>query len=113
MANKGFNGTTVTFSGLTLTSNLKSVKYGAKVKAVDVTASSDTEMKNVAGIKSKTLTITTIGGLTDVVGSVGNLVANFFDNTSMTITNALCESVETDGAMDGAITTTYSFVSGG
>lgn len=107
MANKGFNGSTVSFSNSI--AGLKSVSYQSQGAKVEVTGSDAAEKHFVAGIPDNSLTVTMVGGAALAVGQIATLSVAWFDNTATNFGNATVLSVGINGEEDGAITSTVTF----
>jgi hypothetical protein len=108
MANKGFNGTTVTFNGSGIT-GIVSVDASHEGE-VDVTASGDAAHFFEAGIPAKSTKVEIIGNTTIAKGDTGALVVAWFDGGSLgSITSATVVSVGPTGQLDGNTLTTIEF----
>jgi len=105
MANKGFNGTSVTFPTTSSTvGSLRGVSYSESAAEVNLTDSDDTAQSCTAGIPKKELTLDLIGGSTITAGSTGSLKVTWFDGKSSDLGKVVVISKEVKGQMDGEIT---------
>lgn len=107
MADKGFNGTTITFPTAAI-AELRSVSYSVGGATVDVGASDDTAALFVNGRDDVEVTVEIVGGTTLSRGDTGAVTISWFDGTSDTLTNAVITQVTVSGSMDGDITTSVS-----
>ncbi len=124
MPNDGFNKSFVTWpSTTTHLATVTSIQFTDTVAEVDVTASTDTQHRYVAGIPDQTLAIELVGATTIVVGDEGNL--NFYLNSWVVSeanelnmpstglvganTEAYVTSSDLSGDVDGAETTSLTF----
>jgi len=105
MANKGFNGTTVTFPSTSASiGSLRGVSYSESAPEVNLTDSNDTVQTHTTGIPKKELTLDLVGGSTITAGSTGSLEVKWFDGTTTSLGNVAVVSKDTKGQMDGEIT---------
>lgn len=106
MANKGFNGSTVSFNSQSI-GVLVGLTVDEKVAEVRVSSSGDSIHKYVAGIPDPEVTVETIGGPPPAIGATGALAISWFDgSTAPTITNGVVTARTTKGTMDGEISGT-------
>lgn len=108
MANKGANGSTISFNSSDQTT-IKSISFKEDGNAVDVTDLNDAYHKFVAGIPSIECTITVVGNSTITIGSTGAIAIAWFDGTTDAMSSALVTSIETSGELDGEISTSITF----
>ena len=106
MANKGFNGTTISFpSTSTSIGALRGISYSESAAEVNVTGASDTVQTHVAGIPKKDLTLDIVGGSTTLIaGSTGSMKVNWFDGKTTSLGKVVVISRDIKGQMDGEIT---------
>jgi len=104
MANKGFNGTTVTFPSTASTLGLRGVSYTESAAEVNVTGASDSVQKHVAGIPKKELSLDIVGGSTVTAGTTGSMTVNWNDGKTTTVGSVVVISKDIKGQMDGEIT---------
>jgi len=107
MANKGFNGTTVTFpSTSTVVGLLRGASYTESSAEVNVTGVADAAQSHVAGIPKKELSLDLLGCSTALtVGSTGSMKVNWFDGKTSNLGKVVIISRDVKGQMDGEITT--------
>jgi len=108
MANKGFNGSTLTFVGQAIGS-LLGISYSKKWPRVNITCASDAVATEIPGIPVIEVSCDIVGG-TLPSGASGALAASWFDGTSSgTLTSAGLVGVDVKGSMDGEISGTLTF----
>lgn len=111
MANKGFNGTTVTLNAQPLfaaATDIRSVEFSESSARVRVSGSGDSMHTDVPGIPEVTCTVTGVGSSSVEDNTSGTLVVTWFDGVdSESISNCAIFEKSTSGDMDGEITTTY------
>ncbi|MFA5234974.1 MAG: hypothetical protein WC390_11300 [Sulfurimonas sp.] len=107
MANKGFNGTTVTFGSAV--ANLRGASATESCAEVNVTGSADAVQSHVAGIPKKEVSLDLVGGSAITAGSSGSLSISWFDGTTTSLGNSIATSVDIKGQMDGEITSSVKF----
>jgi len=74
MANKGFNGTIVTWPTTSaVIGQLRGLSKSAQAADIDVTGSTYTNHCSVAGKKRLSCTVDLVGGTTVVTGTIGSL----------------------------------------
>jgi len=109
MANDGFNHSSVSVVGGAVTPLLDAShnSEGAKVR---VSGADDDEHTYEAGLPDNSITLT-CGGVTDIaVGDKGATAITWNDGGISTLTNSVVVAVATNGAIDGAITSTITVV---
>lgn len=107
MANDGFNGTTVTFAGVTVP--LQSVNFNETGAKVDVTGSTSSQHEYVAGLSDKDVDFTIVGVSTGAtVGTTAALTIAWFDGTTQALGGFGVVGRSISGSIDGAITTTIT-----
>jgi hypothetical protein len=106
-----FNGSVVSFAAATI-GKLRSIKWDAKGKDIEVTGSDDTEHVSAIGLAKQTLSITVVGpSPTFGVGSTGALACTWADGQTFgTITTVGVVSISKSGSMDGEVTSDIEFV---
>ena len=113
MANKGFNGTIVTWPTTSAAiGNLRGLSWSGASADIDVTGSTYANHASVAGKKRLSCTVDLVGGTTVIAGTttVGHLGIKWFDKgTEVGLHNAVCNSRDVKGSMDGEITTSLKF----
>ena len=124
MPNDGFNASVVTWPTTgTHLAPLNSMQFTDTVAEVDVTGSTDTRHKYVAGIPDQSLNLELVGASTITIGSSGNLTftlnswvvgeANELNMPSTGLVGANTEayvfSVDISGDVDGSETTSITF----
>jgi len=113
MANRGFNGTIVTWPTTSAAiGNLRGLSWSGASADIDVTGSTYANHMSVAGKKRLSCTVDLIGGTTVVAGTttVGSLGIKWFDKgTQVGLGNAVCTARDVKGSMDGEITTSLKF----
>jgi hypothetical protein len=113
MADKGFNGTTVTFAGSGLTP-LVSVRYQASAAKADVGGAADTDILYELARVKRTTTVTIKGATTIADGATGALVVAHNDGGSKgSIAAAIVTGTPVSGKLDGEITSTITFTDAG
>lgn len=112
MADKGFNGTTVSFAGTGITP-LISLNVEHTVTEADVGGAGDSATIIEPGVPvDKTVTVEVAGSATIEKGDKGAIAVVWNDNATTNfgdITAAMCVRVSDNGAEGDAITTTYVF----
>lgn len=109
MANKGFNGSTVTFAG-SIVGSLRGLSYSSKSVKRDVTGALDTDGTQVTGPPQKTVIVDVVGGTLPTATS-GALTIAWNDGTTLgTLAKAAVGDMDVKGSMNGEITGTIEFV---
>ena len=110
MANRGFDGTTITFGGSAI-ARVTDIGFTDNGNPVDITSLDDAVHKFVNGIPSMELTVTVVGVSTIVRGNTGAIVITWNDGTSQTggSNTFLCTNHEESGSLDDKITTALTF----
>jgi hypothetical protein len=109
MANKGFNGSTISIANSAQTP-LRNINYNVTAAKVKVTGSGDNSHTYVSGLPDVTVDFEIVGGGGPAEGSSGNCVIAWFDGTNASLTSVFVESRKTSGALDGEILTTVTVV---
>lgn len=108
MANKGFNGTTVTFGGSAI-GEPRSIDFSDEANEVDVTSLDNAIHAFVSGIPSLECTVEVLGNPAIARGDTGALAIAWFHGGTDSIGSAICTAKPASGSLDGEITTTYTF----
>jgi hypothetical protein len=106
--NKGFNGSTVAFSG-TL-AKLVSVNHTAQGAQIDVTGASDTRHLYEVGLPNESFTVEVVGHVATAIGTKSTLTVTWYDGTTDTIANTVLAGKDVSGSLDDKIATTMTFV---
>lgn len=118
MANYGFNGSTVTLtledSSTVTLGPLRSLGFRESGARAPVHGSSDTETKYEIGVPDPEVTVSFVGGLPTTGTEIGtkiDLSIAWYDGTTKgSLTNAIIADRQTDGQMDGEITSQLTLV---
>jgi len=109
MANKGFNGSTVTWPSGSAIGQLRGISFSETAAEVLVSSSTAIQHAVVNGKKKLSATIDLVGGSTVQPQDVGTLALTWFDGKTATIGTAVCVGSDIKGSMDGEITTSLKF----
>ena len=112
MANRGFNGTIVTWPTTSAAlGQLRGLSWNGASADIDVTGSTYSNHASVAGKKRLSCTVDLVGGATvGVSTTIGHLGIKWFDKgTQAGLANAVCVGRDVKGSMDGEITTSLKF----
>jgi len=109
MANKGFNGSAVTWPSGSAIGQLLGISFSESAAEVLVSGSTHAQHAVVAGIKKLAATIDLVGSSTVQPEDTGTLGLTWNDSKTTIFGTAVCLSAEEKGSMDGEITTSLSF----
>ena len=109
MANKGFNGSAVTWPAGSAIGQLRGISFNETAAEVLVSGSTHAQHAVVAGKRKVAATIDLVGGTTVMPEDVGTLALTWFDGKTATIGTAVCVGTDVKGSMDGEITTSLKF----
>ncbi len=111
MANKGFNGSAVTFPSTAATvGQLRGISFDESAPEVNVTSSTASQGVVHAGVPMSTVSIDLVGGTTISSGDTGDLDVSWFDGTSAgSLPGVVVLDRSVSGSMDGEITSTVKF----
>ena len=109
MANKGFNGSTVTWPSGSAIGQLRGISFSESAAEVLVSGSTHAQHAVVAGIKKLTATIDLVGSSTVQPADTGTLALTWNDGKTASIGAAVCVGADIKGVMDGEITTSLTF----
>ena len=105
MADKGFNGSTVSFPSTASSIGLRGVSFSESAAEVNVGGSQDATQTHTAGIKKQDVTVDLVGGSTITAGSTGTMTVTWKDGGSTALGRVYVISKDIKGQMDGEITT--------
>lgn len=108
MANEGFNGSTLSFAG-SIVGPLVSIDYQETAAAIDVTGNTDALHNYVAGIPDITITCEVVGVTTLVIGDLGILDVNWFDDETDDVTSVVLVDVGRGGSLDDKLSSNLTF----
>lgn len=103
MADKGFNGSTISLGGNQVP--LRDINYDEAAAEVQVTGAADARHGYQAGIPDPTATFSIVGGSTISVGDEGDVAIAWNDGTSDSLGTGVVISRGTAGSLDGEILT--------
>jgi len=110
MANRGFNGSKVTWPTTSaVPSQLRGISFSNAAADITVTGSTAVLHASVAGKKRLSCTIDLVGGTTVVSGTTGSLAITWNDSKTTHLGKAVCVGRDVKGSMDGEITTSLKF----
>jgi hypothetical protein len=103
MADKGFNGTTVSVVGTSAVPLLDASNSSSGAK-VQVSGSGDSQKEYVTGVPDNVVTLTVAGCLDIDVGDTGATTVTWNDGTTDTYTSSIVTDVNATGSEDSPIT---------
>ena len=110
MADKGFNGSTMTWPNTsTNLANVVSMDFAEPMAEVDITDASDTYKTYEAGLRDLEFTVELNGNPAIAVGDPGALAVAWNDGTTDAMGTAKIFEKAVRGEVDGAIRTTLRF----
>ena len=110
MANKGFNGSVLTWPTTSaVLGQLRGISFSGAAADINVTGSTYALQASVAGKKRLSCTVDLVGGTTVVTGTTGHLGITWNDSKTTPLHNAVCVGRDVKGSMDGEITTSLKF----
>ena len=101
MADKGFNGSTISFGGDQVP--LRDINYDEAAAEVQVTGAADARHGYEAGIPDPTATFSIVGGSSVSVGDTGDVIIAWNDGTSDSLGTSIITGRSTTGSLDGEI----------
>lgn len=102
--NLGAQGTTFSFNGTV--SRVRRISTSTKGDNIDITNLSSTGREYILGFDDKEISIEVFGATTISRATTGTATVTWNDGNSYSITNAIVDSVEQSGEVNGAITST-------
>lgn len=107
MANKGFNGSTISIAGSGQTP-LRSIDYDDPDNAVDVSGCADASHGYVNGLPDPQITFEVVGITTVEKGDTGSVSIAWFDGQNDSITSAIVTGVNKTGSLDSELLSTVT-----
>ena len=112
MANEGFNGSTITVTGI-VTAPLLSISHDDSAAEIDVTGAGDALHTYVAGLANPSITFEVVGVTDATIGDEGPMVITWFTSTGPTngiidLSAVVVTAVSVNGSVDGPITSSIT-----
>ena len=109
MANKGFNGSTISV-GNSAQTPLRRINFNNDCAKVKVSGGGDNGHTYIPGLPDKSVECEIVGAGGPAEGASGTITIAWNDNTSESLSNGVVVSRKTTGSLDGEILATVTVV---